>query len=110
MADDEALLYAKILGETGRLRWPELERHFARGVVVNVVADLDLVAVAMAIARDESGRVAAWMADGRIARATADDGRRWHEHGTELWAVVTLPWVLVQERPDAEPPVADRKP
>ncbi len=36
-------------GQTGQLAWPELERHFARGVVIKVDSDLDLVKVASAV-------------------------------------------------------------
>lgn len=37
------ILRAKLNAETGKLVWNELERHFARGVVIKVAGDLDLL-------------------------------------------------------------------
>ena len=51
MTEAEDILRAKLNAETGKLAWKELERHFARGVVVKVAGDLDLVEVALAVAR-----------------------------------------------------------
>jgi hypothetical protein len=97
MTQDDDILRAKLNAETGRLAWRELERHFARGVVVRVAGELDLVEVALAMARDDGKAVQAWLADGRIARATAEDAQAWHAAQSEFWAVVAAPWVLVQE-------------
>ena len=38
--------------QTGQLAWPELARHFARGVVVVVSQEEDLVAVAESMLGD----------------------------------------------------------
>lgn len=97
MSDDLSLLRAKLNAETGRLAWTELQRHFARGVVIRVAAELDLVDVAVAVTQDDRTRVAGWLACGAMARAESDDARIWHERGSTFWAVVAAPWVLVQE-------------
>jgi len=97
MTDADDILRAKLNAETGRLAWKDLERHFARGVVVKVAGELDLVEVALAMARDDGNAVQGWLADGRIARASVEDARAWHAGQSEFWAVVTAPWVLVQE-------------
>ena len=97
MTEDEDLLRARLNVETGKLAWKELERHFARGVVVRVAGDLDLVEVALAMARDDKTAVEGWLAQGRIARASAEDGQTWHAEQSRFWAVVAAPWVLVQE-------------
>ncbi|HHS89601.1 MAG TPA: DUF2288 family protein, partial [Rhodobacteraceae bacterium] len=54
------LLKEKLNFETGRVTWDELARHFARGVVIRVDAELDLVNVAAAFAEDNKARVAEW--------------------------------------------------
>ena len=90
-------LEARLNTETGRIRWAELERHFARGVVVRVSSGLDLVTVAAAFVRDDEAAVMAWMTDRRVWRASSDDARDWHARDAELWAVVAAPWVLVQD-------------
>ncbi len=96
----EATLETQLNGETGRLRWAELERHFARGVVVWVDAGLDLVAVAAAFVRDDEAAVMAWMTAGQVQRADTEQARDWHARDADLWAVVAAPWVLVQDPGD----------
>ena len=49
---DEA--YAAILGATAQIEWSVLEPHFARGDLLAVAAQLDLVAVAAAMMEDNS--------------------------------------------------------
>lgn len=83
--------------QTGRIGWDELQRHFARGVVVRVAAGLDLVEVAARIAADDVAQVERWLASGELRRAATEDARDWHARRAEFWAVVSAPWVLVQE-------------
>lgn len=90
-------LHARLNGETGRISWQELQRHFARGVVIHVSADLDLVEVAAHVARDDRAAVEGWITEGKIARATSDHAEEWERRKPDFWAVVTAPWVLVQE-------------
>jgi hypothetical protein len=87
------ILRAKLNLETAQLGWSELERHFARGVVIKV-AGLDLVDAARA---EKYGNREAWLAEGRIARAELADAEDWHARQPMFWAVVVAPWVLVQE-------------
>jgi hypothetical protein len=97
MTEAEEILRAKLNAETGKLTWKELERHFARGVVIKVAGDLDLVDVALALVRDDKATVESWLAGGRITRAATEDARAWHEQHSLFWAVVAAPWVLIQE-------------
>ncbi|MDD5364691.1 MAG: DUF2288 domain-containing protein [Gallionellaceae bacterium] len=85
--------------QTGRLGWQELERHFARGSVIKVAAELDLVEVALCVAQDDKAAIESWLASGAIARAETEDALAWHGRQAEFWAVVAAPWVLVQEIP-----------
>ena len=75
---DEELLQ-KLNGETAQLPWKELESHFARGVVVRVDPELDLVHVAMSFTRDDRNAVEALMSDGKVSTTTDDDAIRWSE-------------------------------
>ncbi len=95
---EHELLHAKLNAETARLHWPELQPHYARGAVIKVAADLDLVAVAVCMARDDKAAVEGWLAGGGIARASDTDAKDWEKRNPTLWAVVVAPWVLVQER------------
>lgn len=93
-------LLAHLNAETGRLGWPELARHFARGVVIAVTSDLDLVEVAAAMVQDRSEEIETWNRAGQLRRASDEDARDWDEQATVFWAVVVAPWVLVQEIDD----------
>ena len=101
-------LLAHFNAQTARLGWSELLRHFARGVVVIVAPDMDLVEVAAAVAQDRAEMVEAWTRDGRILRASDDDARVWHTQDSVFWAVVVAPWVLVQEQSDVTALAQDR--
>jgi hypothetical protein len=96
--ESDDLLRAKLNTETGRLSWQELEPHYARGVVVCVSVELDLVDVAFRMAKNDAKQVAEWLGVGALHRASDDDARDWCSRNPSLWAVVTVPWVLVQER------------
>ena len=102
MTEATELLRAKLNAETGKLRWPELQRHFARGAVLKVAPGLDLVEAAVGIAQDDRAAVENWLREGRLARASDVDARDWLQRQPLFWAVVAAPWVLVQELPAAE--------
>ncbi len=83
--------------ETGRLGWPELQRHFARGVVIILSGDMDLVEVASRFAQDDRASVEQWLGQGNIRRACDADAHHWNRTDPAFWAIVVAPWVLVQE-------------
>jgi hypothetical protein len=91
--------------QTGRLAWLELQRHFARGVVIRVAGDLDLVEAAARVVEDDKAVVRRWLGEGRLAHATLADARRWERDQVAFWAVVAAPWVLVQEVGDRRAPL-----
>ncbi len=91
------VLYAKLNGETARLHWQELQRHFARGVVIKVEPGLDLVEVATQFALDDKQAISGQLNAGLVAQASTEDAIAWNERQAVFWAVVAAPWVLVQE-------------
>ena len=99
MSDPSDILRAKLNLETARLAWPELERHFARGVVVCVKPGFDLVEAALAMAENRAADVQAWLADGTLVQPGTDAAKRWHAAQQVFWGVVVAPFVLVQETP-----------
>ena len=98
MEHDLEYLQQQLNNETGKIGWQELQRHFARGVVIRVSGQLDLVDVATCVAQDDRDKVELWMQQGLVARAGTEDALEWQQHQAEFWAVVIAPWVLVQER------------
>lgn len=93
-------LRAKLVTETARLPWTELQRFYARGQVVQVAPELDLIDVATVVAQDERAQVQAWMEQGRFGTVTTDQAQVWFDNDSSLWTVVVAPWVLVQEGND----------
>ncbi|MBF7729318.1 DUF2288 domain-containing protein [Pseudomonas sp. N040] len=98
MTTQPSPLYLKLLGETARIRWQELQPFFARGALLWVAAELDLVAVAEAVAQDDRSQVAAWLAGSQLAVVATPRAEDWLQRDPELWAVVVAPWVVIQER------------
>ena len=90
-------LIARLNTETARISWPELERHFARGVLMTVSSELDLVQLGAHMIHDDKSIIDAWLETGVLRKTTDDDARGWSESETDLWAVVIAPWVLVQK-------------
>ena len=89
---------ARLNTETARISWPELERHFARGVLLTVSPTLDIVQLGAHMIHDDKGLIDAWLETGELRKTTDDDARGWSEGESVLWAVVIAPWVLVQEK------------
>ena len=98
MTEQTSTLYAKLLGETAKISWAELQPFFARGQLLQVAAGLDLVEVAQAVAEDDGVRVSAWLQAGQVAKVAEAQAEDYLARDPELWAVVVSPWVLIQER------------
>lgn len=96
--DPQTDLKQKLLGETAKVAWGELQTFFAKGMVIRVSAGLDLINVAAAIAADDKSSVTDWMESGQLARVNDEEAHDWHRRDPTLWAVVVAPWILVQER------------
>ena len=102
-ADEE--LRQKLVAETSRIAWKELQVFFAQGKTVQVASPLDLIDVAIAISEDDSATVKAWMDDGRLAAVSDDQARQRYDNDILVWTVVVKPWVLVQNVKEAVEPV-----
>jgi hypothetical protein len=83
--------------ETAKLSWSELQTFFARGVVIVVNPELDLLEIAAYLCDDRSNEIERLITEGKITRATDEHARHWVESEPIFWAVVVAPWVLVQE-------------
>ncbi|MCY1294299.1 hypothetical protein D9M68_431900 [compost metagenome] len=101
MTENPSTLYAKLLGETARIDWQELQPFFARGALLWVEPALDLVAAAVAVAENDQASVAAWLAAGQLSKVEASRAEDLLARDPTLWAVVVAPWVLIQERAEA---------
>lgn len=97
MTDAVADIHALLNAQTGKIGWPELMRHFARGAVICVRETQDLVEVAGKLVEDQVDEIELLFESGVLQRAQDKDASRWNEENTQFWAVVVAPWVLVQE-------------
>ena len=92
------VLKAKIISETARINWLELQKFYAAGSLVQVSAELDLVDVAFAFSQDDKTAVQNWLQSGLVDRVNDTQAQLWVEQQAELWAVVISPWILVQDK------------
>ena len=90
--------YLRLLGETAKIDWKDLESFFSRGALLYVAPGVDLVSVAQAVADDDTTTVSQWLSSGLVQRMQAEQASDFAARTPELWAVVVAPWVLVQER------------
>jgi len=91
---------AKILGETAKIKWKELERFYAQGKLILVDESLNLVDAGYAISLDDATKIIEWMEEGLLLKQFDDQVREWHKSNAEVWSVVIHPWVLVQADKD----------
>ena len=98
MSNEISTLYAQLLGETAQITWAEVMPQFAKGNVLWVASQHDLVAVAEYIINDDKKQVSALMQQKALHILSDDIALDYSQRDPELWAVVIAPWVLVQER------------
>lgn len=96
MTGDNKSLFEHLNRETGRIPWRELQPWFAKGDTLQVAAGLDLVAVATALAADDAAQVKGWLEAGQLGPVSPAQAAEWHDQDAQVWAVVVLPWILVQ--------------
>jgi len=84
--------------ETAVIDWKDLERFFAKGHLIRVANDLDLVDAALEVSNDNKAVVEQWLVENRLAGVSNEEAMLWSEGKSELWSVVVLPWILVQQR------------
>jgi len=94
-AEDVKLLQ-QLHAETAKIKWHELQRFFAQGLVLRVADDYDLLTVAKAIANDDSEKIKSLLANGLVAAPSNDQARAWYKANAGVWSVVVAPFVLVQ--------------
>ena len=88
---------SKLNMETGKLQWQELERHFARGNLIQVKTGIDLVDIAAAMAADQKDQLEKLLAAGQVKKPDMEQVKAWHKNKQFFWALVVAPWVLIQE-------------
>ncbi len=93
---DEELLRAKLVSETAKIAWSDLQRFFAAGQTLFVVSELDLIDVAFAFQQDDAMQVEHWFRQEMVYPVADTQAREWISHDSIVWTVVVKPWLLVQ--------------
>ncbi|MCB1583459.1 MAG: DUF2288 domain-containing protein [Marinicella sp.] len=83
--------------EMAPIAFKELQKHFAKGIMIHVSQDLDLVEVAVKLHEDDTQAIKNWMAAEKLVRAHDEHAKNWLAQDMNLMAVTAAPWVLVQE-------------
>ncbi|PHS72785.1 MAG: hypothetical protein COB22_04190 [Cycloclasticus sp.] len=84
--------------ETAAIDWKNLERFFAKGNLLRVASDLDLVDAALALSNDNKPVVEQWLVENRLAGVSNEEATLWAKGESNLWSVIVLPWILVQQK------------
>ena len=86
----------KLVQETAKIPWHELQRFFAAGKAVYVDSELDLIQVAKLFASDNAEKIQELMQGGQVKLVDDETASKWYDNNTITWATVVSPWVLVQ--------------
>lgn len=87
----------KVNLETAKIAWTDLQRFFAKGEVIWIEPELDLVDAAYQFSIDNKTQVQNWLENQKVALVSDKQALQWFETNAQLWAVVVKPWILVQE-------------
>ena len=95
--DDISELIARLNGETAKIEWHQLQKHYASGSVLAIAAGFDLIKVAIALHQDDTVQIKQWLAEESVKQVTDSQAQSWYQQNTLVWALVIPPFVLVQE-------------
>lgn len=98
MDEFELPLPTRLNLETARITWKELGFFFARGRILQIATELDLIEVATALANDDTNKVSSWLNAQQVRILPDAIAKEWVADDNNLWAVVVAPWVVVQKR------------
>ena len=87
----------ELLQECAPIAYKEIESFFARGMLVLVSEDTDIIDVALIIQADNTNQLEKLIKQGQVIRVHDDHAIRWNQENTQLMAITAVPWLLVQE-------------
>ena len=88
-------LREKLQDEIGNCGWPHLKNHLRRDAVILLSRQLELIDVAMALAKDDSSGVQQWLEQGLIAKPTTEQIEYFDSDSSATFRfVIVQPFVL----------------
>lgn len=94
---DPLKTYEDLKQECAPIAYKEIEQFFARGMLVLVAEDLDIIDVALVIQADDTTKLNQWIFQEKVVRVHDDHAAEWSQQETLLMAITAVPWLLVQE-------------
>lgn len=81
----------------GEVQWSDLQAHAARDALFIVVAPLSVIDVALAIARDDSSPVEAWLQAGLLSRPSLMQIETWSQgENVRFRSAIVQPFVVAE--------------
>ncbi len=78
--------------------WKDLRIHMQRDAIITVAGELDLIDVAVAVARDEKERVGPWIEGGQLSKPGREQLDCWEaELDKGFRMLIVQPFILIQE-------------
>ena len=96
-SETDAELIQRLNGETAKIEWHQLQKHYASGNVLLINQDYDLIKVAMAMHRDDTEQIKQWLEKSAVGEVSDSQAQFWYDNHSIVWALVIPPFVLVQE-------------
>lgn len=97
MTEQNISIKERFQQEMAPIAFVELQKHFAKGIIIHVANDVDMIEVAIKLQEDDTNAIQTWMDSEKIVRAHDEHAKKWLSNNTQLMAVTAAPWVLVQE-------------
>jgi hypothetical protein len=91
-------LKEKLEQDVADISWKELQVHAKRDAIIVIKDELELSAVAVAIAEDDTTSVQGWIGEEVIAKPTAQQLTDWNQNPEKQFvALIVQPFVVVKE-------------
>ncbi|MCK4502102.1 MAG: DUF2288 family protein [Desulfuromonadales bacterium] len=88
--------------DIAEITWRELKIHLQRDSIITVAAEIDIIAVAVAVADDDSSKVEGWIAAEQIGKPTEVQLEDWQrDQNVTFRMLIVQPYILIQEVGDA---------
>ena len=96
MTEEQITPQQRFEQEKARISFQELQKFFAKGLMIIVSEQLDIIEAAVKMHHDDVQMIEQWIKSEHLVRAHDEHAKMWVEDRTEFMAVTVAPWVLVQ--------------
>lgn len=83
--------------ECAAISYSEIERFFAKGMLVLVANDANIIDVALQVQADDTKALELLISQKKVIRVHDEHAIKWSQENSQLLAVTAVPWLLVQE-------------